>query len=68
MLFGTARFNTWVAANNFKDGDEMRDAKEQVMSYILQQFQMMLEDNYDEYCEQFETRTGARYARLVGQR
>ena len=54
MLFGTARFNTWVAANNFKDGDEMRDAKEQVMSYIMQQFHMMLEDNYDEYCEQFE--------------
>ena len=54
MLFATARFNTWVAANNFKDGNEMRDAKDQVMSYILQQFQMMLEDNYDEYCEQFE--------------
>ena len=32
----------------------MRDAKDQVMSYIMQQFQMMLEDNYDEYCEQFE--------------
>ena len=27
MLFATARFNTWVAANNFKDGNEMRDAK-----------------------------------------
>ena len=28
MLFGTARFNTWVAANNFKDGEEMRAAKD----------------------------------------
>ena len=55
MLFATARFNTWVAANNFKDGDEMRAAKDQVMAYLLQQFQMMLEDNFDEYCEQFET-------------
>lgn len=54
MLFATARFNTWVAANTFKDGDEMRDAKEQVMSYVLQQFQMMLEDHFDEYCEQFD--------------
>ena len=54
MLFATARFNTWVAANNFKDGDEMRAAKDQVMAYLLQQFQMMLEDNFDEYCEQFE--------------
>lgn len=54
MLFATARFNTWVAANNFKDGNEMRDAKDQVMSYLMQQFQMMLEDNFEEYCEQFE--------------
>ena len=54
MLFGTARFNTWVAANTFKDGNEMRESKQQVTSYVLQQFQMMLEDNYDEYCEQFE--------------
>ena len=54
MLFAASRFNTWVAANNFKDGNEMRDAKDQVMSYLVQQFQMMLDDNFDEYCEQFE--------------
>ncbi|MEB3766177.1 DUF3144 domain-containing protein [Acinetobacter sp. MD2] len=54
MLFAAARFNSWVAANNFKDGNEMRDAKEQVMAYLMQQFQMMLDDNFDEYCEQFE--------------
>lgn len=55
MLFATARFNTWVAANNFKSGEEMQAAKDQIMSYLMQQFQMMLEDNFDEYCEQFET-------------
>ncbi|MDO4222958.1 MAG: DUF3144 domain-containing protein [Acinetobacter sp.] len=55
MLFATARFNTWVAANNFANAQEMQDAKPQVMNYLLQQFQMMLEDNYDEYCEQFDT-------------
>ena len=38
----------------FKDGEEMREAKEQIMTYLMQQFQMMLEDNFDEYCEQFE--------------
>ncbi len=54
MLFATARFNTWVAANGFANAEEMREAKAQVMSYVLQQFQMMLEDNFDEYCEQFE--------------
>lgn len=55
MLFATARFNTWVAANNFKNAEEMRAAKEQVMRYILEQFQMMLEDNFEEYCDQFDT-------------
>lgn len=53
MLFATARFNTWVAANNFATADEMQNAKPEVMAYLVQQFQMMLEDNYDEYCEQF---------------
>ena len=32
MLFATARFNTWVAANNLKDGDEMRC---QTASHVL---------------------------------
>ena len=54
MLFASARFNTWVSANTFKNGQEMHEAKEQVMSYLIQQFQAMLEDNYDEYCEQFD--------------
>lgn len=54
FLFAAARFNTWVSANTFKDGQDMREAKEQVMLYLVQQFQAMLEDNYDEYCEQFE--------------
>jgi hypothetical protein len=55
MLFAAARFNTWVSANGFADGQQMLAAKDQVMAYLLQQFQAMLEDNYDEYCEQFET-------------
>lgn len=54
MLFATARFNTWVSANSFENGQQMQEAKAQVMSYLLQQFQAMLEDNYDEYCEQFD--------------
>ncbi len=54
MLFATARFNTWVASNSFANADEMRNAKPEVMAYLLQQFQMMLEDNYDEYCDQFD--------------
>lgn len=55
MLFATARFNTWVAANNFNSGEEMKAAKDDVMPYLIQQFQMMLEDNFEEYCEQFDS-------------
>lgn len=54
MLFATARFNTWVAANNFENAEQMQNAKPEVIAYLLQQFQMMLEDNFDEYCEQFD--------------
>src|SRR5690606_14262034 len=61
MLFGTARVNTWMAANNFTDINEMRDDKDQVMYYIMQQFHMMLEYNYEEYCDQFENYLRSRH-------
>lgn len=54
LLFASARFNTWVASNTFQNSEEMRKSKDDVISYLMQQFQMMLEDNFDEYCEQFE--------------
>ncbi|MCF8998884.1 DUF3144 domain-containing protein [Acinetobacter nectaris] len=55
LLFASARFNTWVASNTFQNSEEMRKSKDDVISYLMQQFQMMLEDNFDEYCEQFES-------------
>lgn len=55
ILFAAARFNTWATANTFKDGQEMQEHKDQVIAYLVQQFQSMLADNYDEYCEQFDS-------------
>ena len=55
MLFATARFNVWVSANTFAHREDMSAAKAQVINYFMSQFQAMLEDQYDEYTEQFET-------------
>lgn len=54
MLFATARFNVWVSANTFPDGPAMQAGRAQVINYLMGQFQAMLEDQYDEYAEQFD--------------
>lgn len=54
MLFAAARFNVWVSANTFDNGDAMQATKAQVIHYLMSQFQAMLEDQYDEYSEHFE--------------
>ncbi|HDS1679401.1 TPA: DUF3144 domain-containing protein [Pseudomonas putida] len=54
MTFATSRFSAWLSARNFKSGAEMAAAREEILKYFSEQYRMMLEDNVDEYIEQFD--------------
>lgn len=54
MMFAATRFNTWVSARGFKSGEEMAQAREQMLKYFCEQYQMMLEDNLDDYINNFD--------------
>lgn len=54
MMFAATRFNTWVSARGFKSGEEMAQAREAMLKYFCEQYQMMLEDNLDDYINNFE--------------
>lgn len=54
MMFAATRFNTWVSARGFKNGEEMAQAREQMLKYFCEQYQMMLEDNLDDYINNFD--------------
>lgn len=58
MMFGTTRFNAWASARNFKTGEEMAQAREQMLNYFCDQYRMMLEDNLDDHIKNFSQYVG----------
>ena len=54
MMYGTSRFNAWVSACGHASGDDMAAAKEATLNYFVEQYRLMLEENYDDYAENFE--------------
>ncbi len=55
MMYATARFNAWVSACGFADGDQMKAARDETVEYFLTEFQKMLEENLDDYIGNFES-------------
>ncbi|MCV6639311.1 DUF3144 domain-containing protein [Candidatus Albibeggiatoa sp. nov. NOAA] len=54
MMYATARFNAWVSASGLKTAENMADSKEEIVSYFVEQYQKMLEENIDDYISHFE--------------
>lgn len=53
MLYATSRFNVWVSARGFDTADDMKASKDEVVAYFMKQYKVMLEENYDDYANQF---------------
>jgi len=54
MLYSAARFNAWVSACGFDTGAEMRDKKQEILAYIVEEYTKMLEENLDDYADNFD--------------
>ncbi len=54
MMYATARFNAWVSACGFASAGEMSGARAQTVEYFVTQFRQMLEENLDDYIENFQ--------------
>ena len=55
MMYAAARFNSWVSATGWKSGEEMSGAKQETIEYFLAEYRKMLEENLDDYIENFES-------------
>lgn len=64
FLYGVARFNTWVSACGWAKSKEMREAKEETIEYFVEQYRKMLEENMDDYIENFDDYMGKSEALL----
>jgi len=55
MMYATARFNSWLAARGFSTGAEMRESRKENIDYFLEEYRKMLEENMDDYIDNFDT-------------
>ncbi len=54
FLFAASRFNTWVSASGFDNAELMKANREQLIEHFVSQYQAMLEDNLNEFIENFD--------------
>ena len=54
-MYATARFNAWVSACGWRNAHEMAEAKQETLEYFVSEYRKMLEENLDDYIENFES-------------
>lgn len=55
MMYSVARFNAWVSACGWHSSQEMSESKDETLEYFVTEFRKMLEENLDDYIENFES-------------
>ena len=54
-MYATTRFNAWVSARGWNNGQEMAASKQETLDYFVTEYRKMLEENLDDYIENFES-------------
>jgi hypothetical protein len=54
-MYATARFNAWVSACGWSNSQEMAAAKQETLRYFVTEYRKMLEENLDDYIDNFES-------------
>ncbi len=55
LMYATARFGAWLTASGFNSSDEMKAAKNEAIEYLLTSYRAMLEENLNEYIDNFDS-------------
>ncbi|SDP01085.1 Protein of unknown function [Phyllobacterium sp. OV277] len=55
FMYGATRFNAFTAATNFGTAAEMKASRDTLIAYFVKQYQSMLEENIDDFIEQFDS-------------
>ena len=53
-MFSAARFNAWITASSWNNSEELAAAKKDAMKYFVAEYTNMLEQNLDDYIENFD--------------
>ena len=55
FMFSLTRFNAWVSATSWTSAEAMADDREQTIEYFMAEYRQMLEQNLDDYIENFDS-------------
>ena len=58
FMYAASRFNAWVTASSFKNGEDMKKEKQEVLDFFVNQYKLMLEENFDNYAENYNQYMG----------
>ena len=58
QMFASARFNAWISASGFKNGEELKERKKDLIEYFVKQYESMLEENLDNYADNYDLYMG----------
>ena len=58
MMYATARFNAYVSWIGFQNAADMAERRDETVRYFVEQYQKMLEENLDDYINNFEKYLG----------
>ncbi len=54
LMYAASRFNAWVAAAGFSNGEDLAKEKQEIIDYFTNQYKLMLEENLDNYIENYD--------------
>ena len=55
FMYSVARFNAWLTACGFENAKDMNDFRDDNVKYFVDQYQTMLEENFDDYIDNFNS-------------
>lgn len=58
FMFAASRFNAWVVAAGYENGEEMAKEKDDILNFFVNQYKLMLQENLDNYIENYESFMG----------
>ena len=54
LMYAASRFNAWVAAAGFTNGEDMKKEKSEILDFFTKQYRLMLEENLDNYIANYD--------------
>jgi len=54
MLYGTARYNAYTVACNYRSSAEFSNEKDKIIDYLVNQYKEMLAENMSDYIANFD--------------